>query len=125
MTSWREERREVARIERVAAQDLPARAEADPELQILDVRERGEWDAGHLPGSVHTPYHDVDGVPEGLDPDRPIAVICGSGQRAAVGASLLARFGAGEVIHVTPSGVPALLRAGHPAEKTEPVGGGA
>jgi hydroxyacylglutathione hydrolase len=121
MTSWREERRPVARIERVAAQDLPARAEADPELQILDVRERGEWNAGHLAGSVHTPYHDVDGMPEGLDPARPIAVICGSGQRAAVGASLLARFGAAEVIHVTPSGVPALLRAGHPAEKTEPV----
>ena len=121
MTSWREERRPVARIERVAAQDLPARAEADPELQILDVRERGEWDAGHLAGSVHTPYHDVGGVPEGLDPARPIAVICGSGQRAAVGASLLARFGATEVIHVTPSGVPALLRAGQPAEKTEPV----
>ena len=60
-------------------------------------------------------------MPEGLDPNRPIAVICGSGQRAAVGASLLARFGAAEVIHVTPSGVPALLRAGHPAEQTEPV----
>jgi len=124
MTSWREERREVARIERIAAQDLPGRAEADPELQILDVRERGEWDAGHLPGSVHTPYHDLDCVPEGLDPDRPIAVICGSGQRAAVGASLIARFGAVEVVHVTPSGVPALIRAGHPAEKTEPVAAG-
>ena len=125
MTSWREERRDVARIERIAAQDLPARAEADPELQILDVRERGEWDAGHLPGSVHTPYHDVECVPEGLDPDRPIAVICGSGQRAAVGASLIARYGATEVLHVTPSGVPALIRAGHPVDKTEPVAAGA
>ena len=121
MTSWREERREVARIERVAAQDLPARAEADPELQILDVRERGEWDAGHLAGSVHTPYHDIDGVPEGLDPARPIAVICASGQRAAVGASLIARFGAAVVIHVTPGGVPALIRAGHPVGTSEPV----
>ncbi|HEV2774331.1 MAG TPA: MBL fold metallo-hydrolase [Solirubrobacteraceae bacterium] len=121
MTSWREERRPVARIERVAAQDLPARAEADPGLQILDVRERGEWNAGHLAGSVHTPYHDIDGLPEGLDRARPIAVICGSGQRAAVAASLIARFGGDEVIHVTPSGVPALLRAGHPGEKTEPV----
>ena len=124
MTSWREERRDVARIERVAVQDLPARAEADPDLQILDVRERGEWDAGHLPGSVHMPYHDIHAVPEGLDPDRPIAVICGSGQRAAVGASLIARFGAGEVMHVTPGGVPALIRAGHPVEKAEPVTAG-
>lgn len=125
MTSWREERRDVARIERVAAQELPARVEADPDVQILDVRERGEWDAGHLPGSVHTPYHDVDRVPEGLDPARPIAVICASGQRAAVAASLVARFGAVEVVHVTPGGVPDLIRAGHPAEKPEPVAAGA
>ena len=121
MTSWREEHREVARIRRLAALQLPARLDADPTLQVLDVRERSEWDAGHLPGSVHVPYHDVDRVPEGLDPARPIAVVCGSGQRAAVAASLVARFGASDVLHVTPGGVPAILRAGHAAEQSEPV----
>ena len=60
MTSWREEQRPVDRIERVGIDELAARAEADPGLQILDVRGQGEWDAGHIPGSVHTPYHDVD-----------------------------------------------------------------
>ncbi|HEY8866338.1 MAG TPA: rhodanese-like domain-containing protein, partial [Solirubrobacteraceae bacterium] len=119
MTSWREEGHAVARIERLPARELPVRAQADPDLQVLDVRERDEWDAGHLPGSVHTPYHDVTAVPEGLDPARPIAVICGSGPRAAVAASLVARHGAAQVIHVTPGGVPALVRAGHPIEKPE------
>ena len=38
------------------------------ELQVLDVRERDEWDAGHIPGSVHTPYHDIHGDARG---DRP------------------------------------------------------
>ena len=38
---------------------------------------------GHIPGSVHAPYHDIDGIPDGLDPARPIAVICSSGQRSA------------------------------------------
>jgi glyoxylase-like metal-dependent hydrolase (beta-lactamase superfamily II) len=65
--------------------DLPERAD---DVQILDVRERSEWDEGHIPGSVFTPWHDIDGLPEGLDPDHPIAVVCGSGQRAAVAASL-------------------------------------
>ena len=42
--------------------------EADPALQILDVRERAEWEQRHIPGSLHVPYHDIGGVPEGIDP---------------------------------------------------------
>jgi hydroxyacylglutathione hydrolase len=116
MTSWREERRPVDRLERLRAADLPARLDADPPLQVLDVRERGEWDAGHLPGAVHTPYHDIDGIPDGIDPARPVAVICASGQRSGVGASLLKRFGAPAVIHVVEGGVGTLRRLGRPLQ---------
>ena len=70
MTSWRQEKREVDAIERLPIGDLPARAAADPALQILDVRERSEWDEGHIPGSAFTAWHDIDGVPDGLDPAR-------------------------------------------------------
>ena len=48
--------------------------------------------------------------PAGIDPQRPVAVICGSGQRAASAASLLRRHGAREVIHVVDGGVPRLHR---------------
>jgi rhodanese-related sulfurtransferase len=113
MTSWRQGKREVARIERLPLADLPAR---DGEVQILDVREQSEWDEGHIPGSVSMPWHDIDGLPEGLDPDRPIAVVCGSGQRAAVAASLIQRHG-GTAIHVIEGGVPAWGRLGHPLER--------
>ena len=111
MTSWREERRPVEQIERLSIEDLPARA---GELQILDVRERPEWDAGHIPGSTHTPYHDIRAVPDGIDPTRPVAAVCASGQRAAVAASLLARYGAEHVVHVTGGGVGTWERAGQP-----------
>ncbi len=114
MTSWRQEKREVARIERLPLADLPSRA---GEVQILDVREESEWDEGHIPGSAFMPWHDIDGLPEGLDPDRPIAVVCGSGQRAAVAASLVQRHGGSRVIHVIEGGVPAWGRLGHPLER--------
>ncbi len=118
MTSWREDRRPVERIERVALDDLHARWDADRDsLQVLDVRERDEWDAGHIPGSVSTPYHDLTGVPPELDADRPIAVVCASGQRAAVGASLLQRHGASEVWHVVEGGVPRWERQGWPTAR--------
>jgi hydroxyacylglutathione hydrolase len=103
MTSWREERLPV---ERIARMTVPELREREGELQILDVREQSEWDAGHIPGSVHTPYHSVLGIPEGIDPQRPVAVICSSGQRAAVAASLLRRHGAREVLHVVDGGAP-------------------
>jgi hydroxyacylglutathione hydrolase len=104
MTSWRQEKRPVARIERRPVDELDPTA-----IQVLDVRERSEWDEGHIDGAVHTPWHDVDRIPDGLDPERPIAVICASGQRAAVAASLLARAGAEHVVHVVDGGVSRVL----------------
>jgi glyoxylase-like metal-dependent hydrolase (beta-lactamase superfamily II)/rhodanese-related sulfurtransferase len=113
MTSWREDQLAVASVRRMTVEELHAHWD---DVQVLDVRERSEWDAGHIPGSVHVPYHDVDDVPAGIDPSRPVAAICGSGQRSAVAASLLLRFGASSVIHVVDGGVGTWRRAGWPIE---------
>jgi hydroxyacylglutathione hydrolase len=115
-TSWRLEKREVDRVERLSAEDLHERREREPELQILDVREQDEWDSGHIPGSVHVPYHDIHSLPEEVDPGRPVAAICSSGQRSAVAASLLLRQGAERVIHVVDGGVGTWRAQGHPIE---------
>jgi hydroxyacylglutathione hydrolase len=112
MTSWREEQRPVARTARLDVSDLRARREADPDLQILDVRERTEWDAGHIPGSLFCPYHDLHTLPDDLDPQRPVAVICASGQRSATAAGLLERLGARDVLHVVGGGVGTYLAGG-------------
>ncbi|MBA2239822.1 MAG: MBL fold metallo-hydrolase [Solirubrobacterales bacterium] len=119
MTSWRQEKREVARIERLPLDQLKERVDAEG-LQILDVRELSEWEAGHIPGSIFEPWHDIDDLPEGLDRSRPVAVVCGSGQRAAVAASLVQRYGAEHPIHVIEGGVPKWERLGNPVEMTSP-----
>jgi rhodanese-related sulfurtransferase len=67
---------------------------------------------------VHAPYHDIYEIPDGIDAARPVAVVCASGQRAAVAASLLARYGAEHVVHVTAGGVGHWERAGHPVERS-------
>jgi len=113
MTSWRDEHREVGAVERMRARDLPARLESDPSVQVVDVRERSEWDEAHLEGSAHCAYHDLRRLPAEIDPGLPVAAICSSGQRSAVAASLLARHGARTVIHVTDGGVKAAAAAGH------------
>jgi glyoxylase-like metal-dependent hydrolase (beta-lactamase superfamily II)/rhodanese-related sulfurtransferase len=119
MTSWRLERRDVARIARLDPEGLFRRAQDEPDVQILDVREESEWRLQHIPGSVHVPYHDIEAVPEGLDSERPIAVICSSGQRSAVAASVIQRLGARQVVHVVDGGVGTWARAGHPIERGE------
>jgi glyoxylase-like metal-dependent hydrolase (beta-lactamase superfamily II)/rhodanese-related sulfurtransferase len=117
MTSWREEQRETGRLERVNVDGLRELMRNRSGVQVLDVREQAEWDARHIPGSVFTPYHDIDAVPEALDPARPIAVICSSGQRSGVAASLLARHGAQRVLHVVDGGVGTWAARGWPVEE--------
>jgi rhodanese-related sulfurtransferase len=118
MTSWRQEKCAVQCTPRETVEQLYARQQSDDRLQILDVREEGEWEAGHIPGSVSRPWHDICELPAGLDPDRPIAVICASGERAATAASLVKRFGGDEVIHVVDGGVPEWRRLGHQIERS-------
>jgi hydroxyacylglutathione hydrolase len=116
MTSWRQDKRPTARIERLRVDEVRERRAEDADLQILDVREITERERGHVAGSLHRPYHDIHALPDDLDPERPVAAICSSGRRAATAASLLERYGAREVIHVVDGGVESWLRA-HPDDQ--------
>jgi hydroxyacylglutathione hydrolase len=118
MTVWRSESRATASIERVDVHGLWERTRGNGAVQILDVREQDEWDEGHIEGSVHVPYHDIHSLPEAIDPAQPVAAICTSGERSAVAASLVSRYGAEEVLHVVGGGVGTWAAAGHPVEAT-------
>jgi glyoxylase-like metal-dependent hydrolase (beta-lactamase superfamily II)/rhodanese-related sulfurtransferase len=113
MTTWDQEHRAVERLERIPIEELRDRLESEPrDLQLLDVRERDEWERGHLPGSTLATWHDIRDLPDGLDPQRPVAVACASGQRAATAASLVRRAGAERVIHVVGGGIGTLGELG-------------
>jgi rhodanese-related sulfurtransferase len=117
MTAWREEKGRVRSTRRVSVPELHELWGPGGAVQVLDVRERSEWDGGHIPGAVHVPYHDLDELPGEIDPAAPLAVICASGQRAAVAASLAQRHGAEDVWHVVDGGVGTWGRAGFELER--------
>jgi len=121
MTSWRQEKRPTECIGRETVEQLHQHTQDDETLQVLDVRDDKEWDKGHIPDSVFQTWHDITEIPAGIDPKRPVAVICGSGQRAATGASLIERFGGDRVIHVVDGGVPKWGRLGYPLKQSEPA----
>lgn len=61
------------------------------QVQILDVREPYEWEAGHIDGAVHVPLAQVmAGQEQGrLDAERPVVIVCKSGNRSELAALML------------------------------------
>ncbi len=62
---------------------------------IIDVRETGEWDQGHLPGAVHVPRGFLESRVAGVahDLDHELLISCASGQRSLLAAVTLRDMG--------------------------------
>jgi rhodanese-related sulfurtransferase len=99
----------------IGDEDAGVAAVVDPRLDIDEYLRLARYMGARIEHVLETHNH-IRAVPPGLDPSAEIAVICASGQRSAVAASLLARHGANAVIHVADGGVPAWQRAGWPLE---------
>jgi len=62
---------------------------------IVDVREKDEWDDGHIPDAVHMSRGMLELEIEDKFPDRNTTIIChcGSGGRSALAAESLQKMG--------------------------------
>lgn len=100
-----------------SVQEAAAAAASDSAL-LLDVREDGEWAAGHAQGAVHMPVGrlDVTAIPR----DRPVIAVCRSGNRSGQAAALLAHAGidvvnmAGGMLAWAAAGLPVVDADGRP-----------
>lgn len=90
-------RDDVRVASRLTAKAFDERAAALADLQIVDVRNPGEADAGMIPGAVNIPVGQLPGRIAELDPARPTVVYCAGGYRSSVAASLLRRHGFSDV----------------------------
>jgi rhodanese-related sulfurtransferase len=60
------------------------------EIQLVDCREPYEWEAGRIDGAIHLPLNQImAGAGQDLDPSKPVAVICRSGNRSELAALML------------------------------------
>ncbi|MFP2930095.1 MBL fold metallo-hydrolase [Pyxidicoccus sp. 3LG] len=66
-----------------------------PSYQVLDVREPGEFEGGHIQDARHVYVGELEErLPEvGLRPEESVAVVCSTGYRSGLAASLLLRNG--------------------------------
>jgi hydroxyacylglutathione hydrolase len=90
--AWTASGQETARTRILRPEDLPDRPTEDRGTRIVDVRQTAEYTAGHVPTARHIELGGLTHRIAGLAP-APTVVMCGHGERAATGASLLERAG--------------------------------
>lgn len=72
------------------------------DYQVLDVRSQDEWEQGHIEGAMHLPASEIarGQAPDDVPDDRSLAVICGSGYRSSVSASILQAKGVKKLVNI-------------------------
>lgn len=101
-------------LERVAPKDAIARRAAG--MTLIDVRNTSERADGYVPGSVHIPFPELAARAGELPRGQPILVMCQSGARSVIAASMLQRIG---ITASDAGGILAWHQSGGPVEQAQ------
>jgi hydroxyacylglutathione hydrolase len=100
MAAWIAAGGEQAHTPQLSPDELAARL-PDRHLQVLDVRTDQEWDEGHIDGAQHIMAGELPTRLAEVPRDKTIVVVCGTGYRSTVAASVLERAGRTDVMNLT------------------------
>jgi len=114
MAAWRAHRLGMDALPQITVRDLATRMVSGTDGGVLDVRSDDEWDTGHIEGAAHCfAGNIVRGTAPPIGKGTPVAVICGSGYRSSIVASVLHNRGYHTLVNVT-GGMEAWEAAGLP-----------
>ncbi|MEZ6016849.1 MAG: MBL fold metallo-hydrolase [Planctomycetota bacterium] len=83
---------DVVHTERIRPDELEHRLWKPEAPHVLDVRTCGEWAEGHIEGAWHIPLAQLEQRIAEVPADRALVVICRSGYRSSIAASMLRRM---------------------------------
>jgi len=88
------------------------------DAQVVDVRESGEFSSGHIPSARHIPAGQIAERSKELEKfkDKPIVLVCASGNRSTGAAGALKKAGFAQVYSLG-GGMGAWQQAGMPVQK--------
>ncbi len=115
--AWNKVRFPVQTIPQISVDELKHRLEENPDLQVIDVRQPGEYKSGHAPTAINAPLAHVGEEISAIDPEKDTAIICAGGYRSSIATSILARRGFSNLFNVV-GGTAAWVNAGYPVEGT-------
>jgi rhodanese-related sulfurtransferase len=104
-------------VREISPQDAATKSQSG-EAIIADVREKDEWDEGHIPNAIHLSRGTIELDIEEKVPDTNAMIIChcGGGGRSALAAESLQKMGYKNV-HSMAGGFKAWKVAGLPTKK--------
>lgn len=98
---------------RLSPQALRGRLQAEPQLQLIDVRTPEEFHGGHLKGAKNIPLDELQARAGELSKDKPLALYCRSGNRSATALRIVGSLGFKGAQHLE-GGILAWQREGLP-----------
>ena len=113
--AWNAAGRSLETITNLTPDDLVA-GRSSEDLMVIDVRSDSEFEGGRVPGSRPAPLGRLVEQVQDVARDTPIVLVCQSGNRSVIAASVLAAQGFHDVSHLA-GGVTAWRRAGLPIER--------
>jgi glyoxylase-like metal-dependent hydrolase (beta-lactamase superfamily II)/rhodanese-related sulfurtransferase len=90
---------QVARASRLTPAQLTD-VTGDENVQLIDIRNAGETEAGMIPGAKNIPLAQLSRRLDEIDASKPVVLYCAGGWRSSVGSSLLRSKGYGDVSDV-------------------------
>ncbi len=115
MYAWNVAGLETATIPQIPVDELKHWLDEKRDVQLIDVRQPGEYKGGHAPTSTNAPLAHLGEQASKFDPNRRTAVICAGGYRSSAAASILARLGFRNLFDVI-GGTSAWINAGFEVE---------
>ncbi|MCW3104928.1 MAG: fold metallo-hydrolase [Bacteroidetes bacterium] len=100
IAAWRSAGKNVDTVKSISANELAARMNSNPELNVLDVRKPGEVESGMIYGAQHICLSRLLKELHTLDQSKHYFVHCAGGYRSMMAASIMKQKGFDHVINI-------------------------
>jgi hydroxyacylglutathione hydrolase len=100
MDAWIAAGKDVENIESMSAADFVNLSDTEEDVNILDVRKSGEFEAGHLDEALSLPLDYINDWTTELKPTGKYFIHCAGGYRSMIAASILKARGIDQVVNV-------------------------
>jgi len=84
---------EKVAFEEHSTEEVLQRLKNKDDIEIVDVREPEEWEAGRIPGVKHIPLGEIPIRLNEIDPKKETILVCRSGNRSGKAAEFLTQKG--------------------------------
>jgi hydroxyacylglutathione hydrolase len=115
MVAWAVAGFRTSHIDLISAEDLHDMITSDGDFMLLDVRAPQEFEDNHIEGAINIPVADLRERHDELNKERTTVLICSSGNRSSLGASILKQYGFNNVYNVA-GGMSGYSAAGYTRE---------